>query len=301
MIGNKTPLVSVAVITYNQKEFLRECIESILEQDYPNLEIVISDDASSDGTIEMLIEYKKLYPEKIVIISAEMNQGITKNSNKAHFACTGKYVAWIGGDDLMLPGKISKQVEFMESHPDCTICYHDLEFFDDHTKKRLYLKSEKFKLRDCNTSDIVEYGTLNGPCASMVRLSKTPTHGFNESLPVASDWLFWVESMLNGGKMYYLDAVLGRHRRHDNNITNVSQSGVVGQNVIDILNSCNIIMSKYPRYFKEASIRYSQQLVALRKCANYASVLSMSVRIRIRLKYIIALFVYIITLGSKKL
>ncbi len=99
------PLVSVAVITYNQKEFLRECIESILAQDYPNLEIVIADDASSDGTQDMLRDYDVQFPDKFVLKLAGRNQGITANSNEAHFACTGKYIAWMGGDDLMLPGK----------------------------------------------------------------------------------------------------------------------------------------------------------------------------------------------------
>ena len=103
------PLVSVAIITYNQKEYLRECIESILEQDYDNIEIVVSDDCSTDGTQEMLKEYDRKYPNKFVLKLSDKNQGITQNSNLAHFACSGKYIAWMGGDDLMLPEKIKKK------------------------------------------------------------------------------------------------------------------------------------------------------------------------------------------------
>ena len=104
MKNNDSPLVSVAVITYNQKSYLRDCVESILAQDYPNIEIVVADDCSTDGTQDMLHEYKKNHPGMFVLKFVEKNQGITPNSNLAYFSCTGRYIAWIGGDDLMLPG-----------------------------------------------------------------------------------------------------------------------------------------------------------------------------------------------------
>lgn len=135
MQNQKFPLVSVAVISYNQKEFLRDCINSILEQDYPNFEIVIADDGSTDGTQDMLREYSKKKPRKFVLRLAEKNQGVTANSNAAHSACEGKYIAWMGGDDLMLAGKLSKQTAFMEKNSDCVICYHDLEVFESTSQK----------------------------------------------------------------------------------------------------------------------------------------------------------------------
>ena len=95
-------------MTYNQKNYLKECIDSILSQDYENIEIIIADDYSKDGTQDMLKEYNQKYPNKFILKLSERNQGITKNSNLAHFACNGKYIAWMGGDDLMLPSKIIK-------------------------------------------------------------------------------------------------------------------------------------------------------------------------------------------------
>jgi glycosyltransferase involved in cell wall biosynthesis len=101
------PLVSLAIITYNQKDYLRECIESVLSQDYENIEIVIADDCSTDGTQDMLREYDKKYPNKFVLKLSERNQGITANSNLALFACCGKYIAMTGGDDIFLPTNYS--------------------------------------------------------------------------------------------------------------------------------------------------------------------------------------------------
>mgnify|MGYP000507135859 CR=1 FL=1 len=97
--------------------------------------IVIADDCSIDGTQEMLSEYVLKYPNKFILKLSNINQGITKNSNLAHFACTGKYIAWMGGDDLMFQGKIRKQVNYMEKNPECRICYHNLDVFQSETNK----------------------------------------------------------------------------------------------------------------------------------------------------------------------
>ena len=91
-MSKKHPLVSIAIITYNQKEFLRECIDSILIQDYSNFEIVVADDCSSDGTQELLKTYKNKHPNKFVLELAKKNLGITQNSNKAHFASKGVFL-----------------------------------------------------------------------------------------------------------------------------------------------------------------------------------------------------------------
>jgi glycosyltransferase involved in cell wall biosynthesis len=212
------PLVSIAIITYNQKEYLKECIESVLEQDYENIEIVVADDCSTDGTQEMLKGYEEKYPNKFVLKLSDRNQGITKNSNLAHFACKGKYIAWMGGDDLMLPGKIRRQVEYMENNPECTICYHNLDVFQSDTNETLYYFNENNKYEG-DVRVVIKYGTFNGGCSNMVRADKVPKNGFNETLPIASDWLFWCECLLNGGTINYIDEVLGRYRRHQKNIT----------------------------------------------------------------------------------
>jgi len=138
------PMVSIAIITYNQKILLKECIDSCLQQDYKNFEIVVADDGSSDGTDDMLKDYREKYPSVFKIILSPENRGITENSNLAHFSCSGKYIAWMGGDDLMLPGKLSKQVEFMERNSNCAISYHDHIVFDGVSVKiYLYLAKKQ--------------------------------------------------------------------------------------------------------------------------------------------------------------
>lgn len=292
------PLVSVAIITYNQKTFLRECIDSVLDQDYPNIEIVVADDASNDGTQDMLQEYDKEYPGKFILNLSEENKGITANSNCAHFACSGKYIAWMGGDDLMLSSKIRSQVEFMENNPECTICYHNLEIFDSDAGKIISYYNSKRKFNgDVRTS--IRYGTFNGGCSNMVRSCKTPKNGFNITIPTASDWLYWVETLGNGGTINYIDKVLGRYRRHANNIS--KKTNFITQNEVDLLNTCNIILSKYPHLLADVMRAYAKRLRGLRHKIDYASILWASIKVKPTMKAIGGLIIYYLSLTKVRL
>lgn len=299
MSNNHTqPLVSIAIITYNQQEFLRECIESCLNQDYKNIQIVVADDCSTDGTQEMLLGYEEKYPDKFVLCLSESNRGITANSNSAHFACTGKYIAWMGGDDLMLPTKLSKQVAYMEKNPECTICYHDLDVFQSETGQTLYLFSQKSKPRQGDVRVAIKYGTFNGACSTLVRRVKTPKTGFNELIPIASDWLYWVESLANGGTIDYIDETLGRYRRHSKNVTNASK--VISQGDIDHLNSCNYILSRYPQYFNEVMYRYAIIIRSLRHNLPYKNSLIFSLKNSYDIKALVSLVANFISLNKLK-
>lgn len=294
------PFISVAIITYNQKVFLKECIESILNQDYPNFEIIVADDCSQDGTKEMLLEYDKMYPNRFVLKIAEKNQGITKNSNVAHFACRGKYIAWMGGDDLMLPGKLSKQVRFMEANKDCYVSYHNLEVFESDSLKKMYLMNNDANAFEGGFKEIVKYGSFNGACSTMVRRDKTPKDGFDERVPIASDWLYWMETIGSGGKIMYVNEVLGKYRRHDNNVTRHNGSL---KNHIDHLNSCNILMTKYPHFSREILERYFEILRSLRlyDSPNYIFWLKASLIVSLKYKSLISILIYYFTFGRKKL
>lgn len=299
MKQEQNSLVSIAIITYNQKEFLRECIESCLEQDYKKTEIVVADDGSTDGTQDMLREYQKKYPGKFVLRLSRENQGITKNSNLAHFACSGKYIAWMGGDDLMLPGKISAQVEFMEKNDDCVICYHDLIVFDNKSGKKLHLFSEKNSPRDGDVATLIKYGCFNGACSTMIRRNAAPEGGFDERLYVASDWLYWVECLASGGQVNFINKILGKYRRHDKNVTN--KNGKLSQGNIDHLNTCNLIIAKYPVFASQAFYAYAMNVRSGRFQMPYVQALYFSIKVAKDVRALVALTLYFCSFGRFKL
>ena len=110
------PLVSYVVQTYNHAKFAEDAMASALSQDYPNLEIIISDDASSDGTFDILQHYLQKHPtdKKIVLNRNEKNMGVVPHLNHlVHHFAHGDIIILTGGDDISLPDRVSISVEKM--------------------------------------------------------------------------------------------------------------------------------------------------------------------------------------------
>lgn len=293
---HKYPLVSVAIITYNQKKFLKEAIKSVLIQDYNNIEIIVSDDNSNDGTKELLMAYQETYGDKFKVALGEKNLGVTGNSNRAFYKCQGEYICWLGGDDLMLQGKIKKQVALMQKVKNCSIVYHNLEVFQSDTGSTLYEFNRKNKPREGSISVLLKYGCFLGASSVMVRRSMMPNSGFLESLSVASDFYCWINVLENGGVICYLPEILGRYRRHTNNVTSISKYDCF----LDYTKICNSLILKYPDYFKYILKIYAQAYRNLRNiCANdYIFILMRSLIFEFSYKAIGGIIIYIFSFGK---
>lgn len=254
------PKVSVAVITYNQKEFLKECIESIIAQDYINIEIVVADDGSTDGTQMMLKEYEAKYPHLFTLCLAKDNQGITKNSNRAFTACTGKYIAWVGGDDLFLPEKLSKQVNILESRPDFSMCVTAAEVFQSETNKTIKIAQSTINnLTELGPKELIQSNNCIVGSTCMVRRSMCPEAGFDHRINIASDFKFFID-LASQGNVIVLNEVLCRYRRHATNVTNNNR-----KILLDQLVTLQIVEFEHPNLLRpiiktRASIHYNMAL-----------------------------------------
>lgn len=213
------PKVSVFVATYNQKVFVCDAIESILIQDYPNLEIVVGDDGSTDGAQEVLLEYEEKYPELFKLILSPKNEGITANCNKILRECTGEYIALLGGDDIWLPGKLLKQISLLENNPDASLCVSKVEFFDSKTNRTMFINPQgNFNVENMNIIEIAHYIGSNGS-SFVFRSDAVPKYGFEPSIPMISDWLFVIE-VLRKGRVVFINEALARYRRHGESMSN---------------------------------------------------------------------------------
>src|SRR5690554_2607359 len=121
-------MVSVVMPTYNHEKYIRQAIEGVLMQETDFLfELIIIEDCSVDDTKKIALEYAEKHPEIINVLGAEKNLGITDNYFRAMGAITGKYIAICEGDDYWTdPLKLQKQVNFMETNPDCSLCFHPI-------------------------------------------------------------------------------------------------------------------------------------------------------------------------------
>ncbi|HEY4439453.1 MAG TPA: glycosyltransferase family 2 protein [Candidatus Elarobacter sp.] len=114
------PLVTVVTPSFNQGRFIAETIESVLSQDYPNVEYIIVDGASTDDTAEVVARYG----DRLTFIS-EPDNGQSEAINKGFALARGRYVAWINSDDIFLPGAISAAVDAFRANPDAGAIYGD--------------------------------------------------------------------------------------------------------------------------------------------------------------------------------
>jgi glycosyltransferase involved in cell wall biosynthesis len=216
------PRVSVVICTYNQEQFVRDTLDSVLAQDYPELEIIVTDDGSTDGTPGILTEYEQRYPGKLIAVLSAVNTGIPGNINRGLARRTGKYVAWLDGDDLMLPTKIEKQARFLESRPDAIGCYHDADVFDSETGTSLGPMSVLYngspELKQGLLGDWMRPRYFASPSSIMARSSAIPKNGYDERMKYLSEALFFIEVFRNG-PLLAIDEVLVRYRRHGANVT----------------------------------------------------------------------------------
>lgn len=135
--------LSIGVLAYNHEKYIASALDSILMQQVSfNYEIVVGEDCSNDKTREILIDYKARYPEKIKLILHEHNLGINGNANAVRFACKGKYMAFLDGDNYWTdPLKLQKQVDFLEKHPEFIGHAHKVEVVNAEgkpSKERYY-------------------------------------------------------------------------------------------------------------------------------------------------------------------
>jgi glycosyltransferase involved in cell wall biosynthesis len=120
---NHRPLVSIVTPTYNQADFLRDTLESVLSQDYPHIEHQVIDDGSTDRTPEILAEYADR-----ISLERHENRGQTPTINKGWERAKGEILTWLNSDDTFLPGAVTSAVEYFNQHPEVDIVFGDTLF-----------------------------------------------------------------------------------------------------------------------------------------------------------------------------
>lgn len=236
---NRSPRVSILVITYNQETLAREAVLSCIEQDYENLEVVVSDDGSSDRTVDMLSELRDQYPGRVKLLANPVNRGITRNCNIGLAQCDGELIAFMGGDDVLYRTKISTQVRAFQRNPNLVMCYHPCHLLTATGVTGVVGHRKKDLVRDVYDM-IAKYGAeIPGPVAMVARRA-IPERGFDEAIPVASDWMLYIDVCWKG-EIERIDEILSAYRRHEGN---------VGRRVHtfadDFLKTVDLIKVRYP-------------------------------------------------------
>lgn len=216
------PKVSVIVATYNHEKYIRDCLESILSQKTNfNFEVLLGEDNSEDKTRDICIKYAEMYPEKISLFLHDRsnvvyikgkptgNYNFLFSLNKAR----GEYIAICEGDDYWVDNyKLQRQIDALDQHKECSICFHNvIECYEDD-EKRNFLACNKKQKEITLLQDLLRRNYIP-TCSTVFRNHKKRKipKWFIES--IAGDWLL---HLINSqyGSILYIDEVMGVHRIH---------------------------------------------------------------------------------------
>lgn len=246
MLKNTLPLVSIIITTYNHEKFINTAIDSALAQDYTHTEIIIADDASIDHTVEIIQKYAAQHPDKIKLLTAAQNRGVTENWFNAVAHCNGKYITTVSGDDSIPSQKTSKQVAVMENDPDIAICYTDASVFDVAAQKELYRLSDKSPSTSGDIKTALADCIYYSPTL-MFQKKFAPKINLFSDIKHASDLAYYKEVMILSapkGKIVYLPDVLYIYNKHAANLTVVRNNA----NYKEHIKAIKILQEKYPDY-----------------------------------------------------
>ncbi len=206
------PLVSIVLATYNGEPYLREQLDSILAQTYPNIEVIAVDDRSTDNTVNILQEYADNYPNIKVFVN-ETNLGFIKNFERGCSLSTGEYIALCDQDDYWLPDKIKRKVESIGVH---AMIYCDSEICDDKLQKSGKKISDIVVCK--NWYSCLEYAVFARIYGNTLLFKRTL---FEKACPflevIPHDWWLAFNATLQGG-FTFLPEPLVSYRQHNNNL-----------------------------------------------------------------------------------
>lgn len=256
-----SPKVSVSIITYNAESYIQSVLDSVLSQEVDfEYEVIIGDDASSDNTKKILECYQEKY-SNVFVIFRNANVGAAQNYLETLALCRGDYIAHLDGDDLMLPNKLQKQVQFLDNNNEYSAVFHNMRVFDNESGKTLrYYNSQGTKSRK-NLSEIVKYGTGFCHSSKMFRASSIRDIEVKINTHVVFDWLMHIIHARHGD-IGYIDEVLGEYRYHTSSVvfSNSNNIALVAEDLLKIIEYSRKFADEQVCQFAKARVKFERAL-----------------------------------------
>jgi GT2 family glycosyltransferase len=203
--------ISIVTLSFNQRAYLQDAMDSVLSQDYPNLEYIVVDPGSNDGSRELISSYG----ERIAHMIFEPDRGAADGLNKGFARATGDVYGFLNADDLLYPGSLDCVAQFFEAHPDC-----DMAMGDGHTIDGQGRRIRHYKARDFSVKRFFYGGTQWLQQSTFFRADAfRKSAGFNLENRTCWDGEFFVNLAKNGVKIAYIRADLAGFRIHEMSIS----------------------------------------------------------------------------------
>jgi glycosyltransferase involved in cell wall biosynthesis len=262
-VNNDLPLVSVIITTYNRSRLVFRCLESVLDQDYPNFEVIVVDDCSSDDTEE---KFKAFSHPRVTYIRHKKNMRVSAATNTGFKASKGRYVTAIGDDDVWSDRrKLQKQV---------AVFLHDKQKrigVVTHGVTRVTPKGNVTRI-PTHPKNLVEHilirnGIIYGSAALTRRDVWQEVGGYDEKIPRGTDSDFFRRIILAGYDVYFIpESLLNYHEDNEDRMTKKADTADIMKHINSRLYTLNKFKHKYDEYKKAKAERYYQLNRLYLKC-----------------------------------
>lgn len=202
------PLVTIVAVCYNQDKWVKQTLDSIKQQTYPNIQLIVADDGSKDNSKAVIRDWIKENKPDTTFIDHPKNLGLTKNLNSSIPFVQGDYFQAFGCDDIMLPTKIEDQVALMENNKNVGIIYSDMYFMnvngvqqqESYFQKHVYKRPESGNIY----ADLIDRFIISAPSILIRRNVLDELKGYNEGLDY-EDHEFFLRAAKNHDFLYMPD------------------------------------------------------------------------------------------------
>lgn len=264
----KNPDVSVCVLVYNKKPYLRECVNSILRQDTSfSFEIILAEDSSTDGSRELCFELQRAHPDKIRVVYASANVGVMKNMLRGLGRCRGRFAACVDGDDYYVSRqKLQSHAEYLAGNPDCALVYSAVYTqYEKHnwfrTPNSISAKRDRVAFERLDLSEMSRTILRRNPIAavspvfrmSAARLACRRIEGLYQTVDwfPCQDFELWFY-IATTGRVHYIARDMVAYRLNKGAVTAADMRGSCARVLGDVRNKLAIICDMGEGFFSEA-------------------------------------------------
>ena len=254
---SNSPLISVILPTYNGEKHIVETLESVLNQTYTNLEIIIVDDCSTDKTVEIIKSYND---SRIKLHINETNIGIGENTNKALSLATGEFIMMQDHDDISSPSRAELQLKCLIDHPDVTgITSHPESFFNNTPTREIYNKLDTYHINK-TASEFIPYDLYSFPAHQTLMYRKSILDKldsfYSDKFTVAGDLYFISKLSQAGATWIELKDCLVAYRIHPNMTSKKHKRHLIYKELLEI--SLIFIKKMFPDISDRDALMHAQ-------------------------------------------
>lgn len=239
-------LVSIIIATYNSSYFVIETLESVSKQSWKELELIITDDCSEDNTVEVCnnwLKENKYRFQSTIILSSNKNTGVSANANRGLYAAKGDWIKLLGADDALKQDCVKDNMSWICSNPEVEVLFSRIEVYretfapdnlieitpdnlDNSKGIMAYSRDAESQYKMLLLSDRIHFS----PSVFLRRETLLSVGGFDEDYKLLEDYPLWLNLTKNGHKLYFMNKVTVKYRRHLKAINNTGINYLVNPN-----------------------------------------------------------------------